>query len=534
MNSTNDKDDIIKDLTNKMDTITYHLNTLLFFIDKFKNKKHIIVYSYLLGYMTSKKNINFNQDKLINSLDILNKPLMQKAELSNLIINIAYSLNKSDEIENKKKLIINENKKDKNYNEIINTNDIAVQNTVEAFNDLFGKTTSEKPLNQNDFNKNNINNKKNISIENNYDTNCNNFNNIENINDNINKNNNIINISNNANKPNDNNINYNNNIIFNENYNKESKDKKLNKNDFYINEIKDNFINYEDINDDNHNNTFSKKNKAIYINENNNSYIHSSIKNKKMREINIPYNEKEKIEIKNNTNNTINTSSFKNTKKNLTEVTDELIKNMPKCIMCSECLNESEKNFFKLSCKCKIHYKCFNKYIINSIKNSKIPILCPKCKNEINQKYIYKSLNGIGNKELIKKYEKFCINLYISNLSDNNTYYTCPGCKYYFTCDNIEQLFLCPQCKKEYCLKCGKPWHKDKKCQGVKTQKSNNKNNIEKPAFQLNKNDEYKECPKCQAIILKSEGTNKMVCFCGTTFCSECGKIIKENIHECK
>ena len=93
---------------------------------------------------------------------------------------------------------------------------------------------------------------------------------------------------------------------------------------------------------------------------------------------------------------------------------------------------------------------------------------------------------------------------------------------------------MCPQCKKEYCLKCGKPWHKDKKCQGVKTQKSNNKNNIEKPAFQLNKNDEYKECPKCQAIILKNEGTNKMVCFCGTIFCSKCGKIIKENNHECK
>ena len=43
----------------------------------------------------------------------------------------------------------------------------------------------------------------------------------------------------------------------------------------------------------------------------------------------------------------------------------------------------------------------------------------------------------------------------------------------------------------------------------------------------------YKECPKCKALMLKEEGTNKIMCVCGIPFCYRCGKSIREK-HNCK
>ena len=45
--------------------------------------------------------------------------------------------------------------------------------------------------------------------------------------------------------------------------------------------------------------------------------------------------------------------------------------------------------------------------------------------------------------------------------------------------------------------------------------------------------DKYRECPKCQSIMVKEKGTNKILCVCGFTFCYKCGKSIKEK-HDCK
>ena len=47
---------LIKDLTNRMDIITSQLRIIFDFVDKFKHKRHLIIYIYLLGYYVAKGN----------------------------------------------------------------------------------------------------------------------------------------------------------------------------------------------------------------------------------------------------------------------------------------------------------------------------------------------------------------------------------------------------------------------------------------------------------------------------------------------
>ena len=72
---------LIKDLTNRMDIITSQLRIIFDFVDKFKHKRHLIIYSYLLGYYAAKGNDNFNENILFDSLEIFNKSLTRKTEL---------------------------------------------------------------------------------------------------------------------------------------------------------------------------------------------------------------------------------------------------------------------------------------------------------------------------------------------------------------------------------------------------------------------------------------------------------------------
>lgn len=93
--------EIIKELTSRMNLIIGQLRIIFDSIENFKHKRHLIIFSYLLGYYTSKGNDKFNKDILMNSIEILERSLTRKTEMSNLIIAISLSLNKYNENENK-------------------------------------------------------------------------------------------------------------------------------------------------------------------------------------------------------------------------------------------------------------------------------------------------------------------------------------------------------------------------------------------------------------------------------------------------
>ena len=454
--------EMIRELTSRMDIIADQLRILFESIEQFKHKRHLIIYSYLLGYYASKGNDKFNRDILLNSLEVFDKSLTRKTELSNLIIAISLSINQYNEIENK-------NQEEDNAPKINITETMLSNDPYVVYQDLFGETVTEKPLIETNKNIQKINpiNK----IQNNFDNNYNEINKIH-------KNNTEIN-------------------------------KKKFKNDI-IN-------NLEGKNNMNNNRIIPKKKKEIIINPSNN----------------IKFTNKSEYNL-----NTINASSEFNIHKKLegTEVQKVKLKKIVKCCMCSENFNELDKQYYKLNCKCVIHKKCFIDYIIKSIKSHNIPILCPKCHLEINEDYIYKSLNSFGNKDLIKEYENYCLELYIKNCEQNNdiVYYRCPtkGCKNDIPCKINENKLVCPLCRKEYCIRCYRPWHNNKNCEDYYLQ--NYYNQIEEQFSTIKENkDKYRQCPKCQSLMVKEEGTNKILCVCGTTFCYQCGKSIKEK-HDCQ
>ena len=69
------------------------LTTLYDSVEKLKCKRRLIICSYLLGYFVSKKSLNFDKEKIENSVEIFNKSIVKKEDFSSLILNIALSLN---------------------------------------------------------------------------------------------------------------------------------------------------------------------------------------------------------------------------------------------------------------------------------------------------------------------------------------------------------------------------------------------------------------------------------------------------------
>ena len=561
----NNIQEIIKDLTSKMNIIDNQLKIVFDSADKFKHKRHLIIYSYLMGYYTSKGNKNFNQDTLLNSLEIFERSLNRKTEFSNLIIALALSMNRCNENENNNQNNNQNNDKnlkkdnDNNNHNNQNNNDQNKENENNppknditetmisndpyiVYQQFFGTTVLERPLNK-------INNNEVINI--NVNINEEQHKNIVKIN---NKPNTQINkINKQINREDGNKIeqkveeheNINNVILIN------NKDNNNNKNNIILNiEDKNNKVNNHiidiDANKKNNieNNIYNQKTQKYNINNN----IGNNIYNQKTHKYNINniLNQQNNQKIaesyvmgKYNTTDKNNIQkSPKNFKQN-TFIVPSNAKKIVKCFICSENFNELDKHNYRLNCKCVIHSKCFINYVVKSIKNKKIPILCPKCKKEVKNEIIYNCLNTIKDKKLIKLYEDYYLEIYIKNYEKNAdlVYYCCPtpGCKKYIPCPKDENKLLCPNCNKSYCIKCFRPWHENKTCEQYYIENSVINNSEVRKEF-LNfdaKNDfEYKECPKCKALMLKEEGTNKIICVCGTAFCYKCGKIIKEK-HDC-
>lgn len=460
--------EIIEDLTNRMDLITNQLRLIFDFVDKFKHKRHLIICSYLVGFYNSRKDLNFNQEILFKCIEKFNTSLIRKMELSNLIIDIALSLNHSNQSQIKKEEEVpkEENKKPK-----IPTNETILlqttKNTYQLYNELFGETVLERPLSG----PVDINKKDDKDIPKVNNINANNNQNLNNIPENINEEESMVSFGNK----------YNNKTIENE---------------------------VPNINIMNNKNIIDYQNKRK-------TYSPKQLKKKKGPEDNPKKNDYAKL---------VKGLQLKNDQK------------IVKCFLCSENFNELDRNNYKLDCQCIIHNKCFNNYIINSIENNKIPILCPKCNKEVNNNIIYNSLNSIGNQDLIKKYENKCLELFMkkeNNQNQTNEYYYCPtsGCNFCFLKKNNETKFTCPRCHKEYCLKCFKPWHNNTQCEQNNFQ-SIIKNNQLESLYQLGNNENYIECPKCHVYLQKINGFNSITCICGSEVCCKYGKIMAEK-HNC-
>lgn len=205
-----------------------------------------------------------------------------------------------------------------------------------------------------------------------------------------------------------------------------------------------------------------------------------------------------------------------------------------KCAICLDDYDILDELNYGLSCGCIIHSKCFDQYVITSVKDNKIPIKCPYCNLSIvNPNYVIEALQTSNEEDLISKYEQYELNYYALNHNEDISCCPTPGCSYMFYYEKDDTFFKCPICNKEYCMKCKSDWHEKISCE--ENQKLRNVNELDKEFYKYVKGAMYKQCPFCKMWVEKTVGCNHMRCRCGKDFCYLCGKPMDMNKgHSCK
>ena len=319
---------------------------------------------------------------------------------------------------------------------------------------------------------------------------------------------------------------------------------KRNKNSTNI--INNNIIN----NDANIFNSYNNLNKDIHnlYNQNPNQNIFNNNINK--NGFNIINNSINNININQNTNNSItNKNDFidlniiddyqlaqqlaEEEKLMLQRSQDEdASRQNKKCEICLEDFSLLDCTNYFLNCNCILHNKCFDEMVKSAVENNTLPIKCPNCKIPIHPNFIEDSIRN-ANPQLLPKYDKFSMNNFIQNNSDEYSSCPTPGCEYMFFFNPGEHNFLCPLCTKHYCLNCKDEWHVNMTCQEYKDSRDVNK--LDDKFFKFVKGAKFKMCPRCKYWVEKNQGCNHMKCRCGADFCYLCGNFMDmRKGHKCK
>lgn len=126
-----------------------------------------------------------------------------------------------------------------------------------------------------------------------------------------------------------------------------------------------------------------------------------------------------------------------------------------KCPICLEEYDILDELNYGLPCGC-----------ITSVKDNKIPIKCPYCTLSIvNPNYVIEALQTSNEEDLITKYEQYELNYSALNHNDDISCCPTPGCNYMFYYMKDDTFFKCPNCEKEYCMKCKSDWHEKISCE---------------------------------------------------------------------
>ena len=330
----------------------------------------------------------------------------------------------------------------------------------------------------------------------------------------------------------------NNNIFENQNFNF-SNNNNINQSNHF------NFSNNNIINQSNHfnfvNNNHINQNKNE--NENFNFINNNNInQNKNINENSNYINQNDNFNIFNiNSNNDINNIDDYQLAQQLAEEEkimfqkqqeEDSLKQVKKCEICLEDFSLLDCTNYFLNCNCILHNKCFDDMVKAAVENNTLPIKCPNCKVQIHPNFIEDSIRN-ANPQLLPKYDKFSMNNFLQNNSDEYSSCPTPGCEYMFFFNPGDFNYVCPMCTKHYCLNCKDEWHVGMTCQEYKDSRDVNK--LDDQFFKFVKGAKFKMCPKCKYWVEKNQGCNHMKCRCGADFCYLCGQLMDmSKSHRCR
>ena len=179
---------------------------------------------------------------------------------------------------------------------------------------------------------------------------------------------------------------------------------------------------------------------------------------------------------------------------------------------CALCCQEYPYEQFERLTLCSHAYcrTCLKSYLKLEITEGRVTLNCPQndCPERIHPSDITRIL--AKQPELIAKYEQFMVRRVLQSITDTR-WCPAPDCGFaviaagYAACPEIQCLR--PGCNTSFCYHCKATWHPNKTCEDAAREKSSSK--IRSGSFislaSAQQKDEIKQCPRCQASILKMD-----------------------------
>ena len=179
------------------------------------------------------------------------------------------------------------------------------------------------------------------------------------------------------------------------------------------------------------------------------------------------------------------------------------------CLLC--CHDYSLEQFEHLrTCSHSYCRICLKSYLKLEITEGRVTLNCPQndCPERIHPSDISRIL--ANQPDLIGKYEQFMVRRVLQSIVDTR-WCPAPDCGFaviasgYASCPEIQCLR--PGCNTSFCYHCKATWHPNKTCEDAAREKTSAK--IRSGSFislaSAQHRDEIKQCPRCQASILKMD-----------------------------
>ena len=164
---------------------------------------------------------------------------------------------------------------------------------------------------------------------------------------------------------------------------------------------------------------------------------------------------------------------------------------------------------------------CLRLYLASAPETKTFPLLClgdeAACKTPISLPLIRRFMTPQAFRALVEA----AFRLYLDQHSQELKYCTTPDCQQIYRQSPEARILQCPSCFSSICSACDDEPHEGMTCKERRDQKISSE---QERLFNEWVDGHGKRCPKCQSVIEKNDGCNRITCRCGANFCWKCGQ----------